>query len=434
MATSPLATPAAAGGTAFQTGVIWNLGSLAFLALAGFALNVVIGRSYGPADLGIFNICFAFFIVFSQLGTFGIHLSVLQAVSEFWDRDPAKAALAIRQGFLACAAIAAVVTLIAFAASPLIARVYDAPGLERAWIILLPGLFFFCLNKFLLNVINGANHMRAFATLQALRYALILLALAAALLLRWPGTALTAVLTISEVALFPLTAGYVWRLLAGIGAAGEGHPFVGRHLWFGARVFLSGAVIELNSRIDVLMIGAMLDEKMAGIYTIAALVAEGLAQAAFAVRNSVNPLITRLVVAGNHDELLRLSRKIVLVFTPFMAAASLFGLLIFPWFARIAFGGQEFDAAYGPLMWLLLGLTLSAGMMTFGMLLSQTGHPGWHSAFLATVLLVNVALNALLIPLWGITGAGMAQAGANIALAVLIVVLARRVAGVRLLV
>jgi O-antigen/teichoic acid export membrane protein len=61
--------------------VLYNLGSLGFLVVAGLMLNLVIGHIYGAGILGIFSVVFAIYIFASQIGTAGIHYSVLRSVS-----------------------------------------------------------------------------------------------------------------------------------------------------------------------------------------------------------------------------------------------------------------------------------------------------------------------------------------------------------------
>src|SRR5262245_54632233 len=72
---APPASPAPRFGLrlpALSVDLLANLGSLAFLGLVGIALNVVIGRFYGPVELGIFNLVFALFIFASQFGSAGL--------------------------------------------------------------------------------------------------------------------------------------------------------------------------------------------------------------------------------------------------------------------------------------------------------------------------------------------------------------------------
>jgi O-antigen/teichoic acid export membrane protein len=69
----------------FRSDVAWNFASLAFLGVSGLGLNVLIGRTFGPADLGIFNQVWAVYIFFSQLAVGGIDLSVLKEVAAHRD-------------------------------------------------------------------------------------------------------------------------------------------------------------------------------------------------------------------------------------------------------------------------------------------------------------------------------------------------------------
>ena len=87
--------------TTLKTGIIWNLFSLLFLAVAGIALNIQIGRSYDAETLGLFNIIFAVYILFSQLSTFGIHFSTLQEVSRCATSDFSKIPSVITSGIIA---------------------------------------------------------------------------------------------------------------------------------------------------------------------------------------------------------------------------------------------------------------------------------------------------------------------------------------------
>ena len=51
----------------FSADVAWNVGSLAVLGVSGILLNVLIGRCYDEAALGVFNQALAAYIFFSQL-------------------------------------------------------------------------------------------------------------------------------------------------------------------------------------------------------------------------------------------------------------------------------------------------------------------------------------------------------------------------------
>ena len=47
---------------------------------------------------------------------------------------------------------------------------------------------------------------------------------------------------------------------------------------YGAKSALAGVMLELNAKVDIWMIGVFLSDKLVGIYTFAAMVAEGVYQ------------------------------------------------------------------------------------------------------------------------------------------------------------
>ena len=242
--------------------VLWNVASLIFLSIAGLALNFLIALYYGAEFLGIFNITFALYIVLSQLAAFGLHLSCLRLVSELYSVDQKKLGATVLTGFGLVTTISFLATLGAWLAAPLVDLVFKNENVTTAYRLLLPGLFAFSLNKYLLAVLNGARYMRAFAVLQSSRYILILFALLIFIANERQGELLTFVITFAELVLLPILLIYVF-FLSGIFEKGSlklEKFWLKIHFEFGVRVFLSSAISELNTRVDVLMVGAFLGD------------------------------------------------------------------------------------------------------------------------------------------------------------------------------
>ncbi|MDP3459704.1 MAG: oligosaccharide flippase family protein [Hyphomonas sp.] len=421
--------------TSLSMGMALNLASLGFLALAGLLLNFAIARFYGEEVLGLFNMAFAVYIFASQIGSFGIHFSVLQAVSARNGEDPAALDRAVASGLVGTAIASTVTVLVCLPLLPLLTVIYGdkAPGIDTSVLAILPGLWAFSINKTLFSVINGARHMATFAGLQALRYVFLLVCFAGFMIGQIEGVYLTAVFSITEIVLLPILFMFSSRVIERWSLAGL-KSGLRRHVSFGSRIFLSGAMLELNTRVDVLMIAFFIDAGAAGIYSIAALVAEGAGQAIFAVRNNFNPVIGNMVARGERAELFKLSRKAVLLFTPFMAVISAITWAAYPLLSRIAFENADFLAAQMPLLILLTGLTVSSGFLAFGMIFTQADRPGVHTGFVMTNLLVNAALNLALLPQFGIAGAAAATALSYVVSSIMLVILSRMVLGVRLVV
>ena len=70
------------------------------------------------------------------------------------------------------------------------------------------------------------------------------------------------------------------------------------HLVYGTKSAVSGMLLELNSRVDVLMIGYFLDDARVGIYSFASTLAEGVFQLLVVLQNNYNPLIARSLTQG----------------------------------------------------------------------------------------------------------------------------------------
>jgi O-antigen/teichoic acid export membrane protein len=412
-------------------GLAWNALSLGFLAIAGVALNLAIGRLYGAAALGTFNIAFALFIFLSQIATFGLQYSALRYVPRA-AADLPQLRKIVYGGLAACAAVATLVTLIALLATPLIARLFPrVPDLSLAWMLAAPGLLPFAINKYLLGVLNGMQSMRAFAVFQSLRFVFILLGLTIFVLAKLPAAMLAGILSAAEFVLSIALTGHIVRCVAPLPpstAIEEGKE----HLRFGAKVFPAGMVGELNTRVDVLMVGALMSDQAAGIYPIAALIFEAALQGVVVVRNNINPRLAWSIAQGERGAILKFSRRVGYRFTPLLAAGAVIAYVVFPMVAPLIFSISDFEQAHEPLLWLMIALPLAGAPLCYGLVLAVAGYPLWQSAQMTIVLTTGVVLNLVLIPWLGMVGAAIAMGVSTIVAGWLSVLLARTVAGLRL--
>jgi len=76
--------------------------------------------------------------------------------------------------------------------------------------------------------------------------------------------------------------------------------------------------------------------------------------------------------------------------------------------------GADFVAGYPALIILTAGMIVNAAAGPVGLLLNMTGHQRLCAKIFGTSALINVVLNALLIPQLGIVGAALATAATMI--------------------
>jgi O-antigen/teichoic acid export membrane protein len=335
-------------------------------------------------------------------------------------------------GLLATLAVALPIAAGVWAAAGLAGRLLDSPGVAEGLRLAAPGLVFFAVNKTLLMHLNGLRHMRAFAAFQAVRYLLLLAGVTALLLAHRPGSSLALALTLAEAALLPPLLAFAMRHGFALRLRSDGAAWFARHLGFGSRGFLSGALTEMNTRVDVLMLGYFLPDAPVGLYSFAATIAEGLAQIPHIVRQNVDPLLGRCFGDGAAVRIPDLARRIRRVFLPAMAGLSLATVCAYPLPFLVFLPGEPLGPSWWVFLILALGLTANAAYRPFLGVLAQGGHPGAHTWLVSAVTLANVAMNASLIPPFGLAGAALATAFALALEALLLARLAHRLYGLRL--
>lgn len=415
----------------FREGVIWNVASLAVLATSGLALNILIGTIYSPATLGVFNQVLAAYIVFSMLAGGGLNLSTLKHVAESPGDTPRVQAIVV-SSLLLTIGCSTLFTVVFVLLRHIFAAWLASGGVAVGMLWIAPGLFCFGINKTLLGIVNGLHQMRAYAVFQALRYLNLLTGFGLAVLLQIPGDRLAAVFTFSEgillLALLITLRRYWWPA-----TLTDWRAWLWPHLRFGAKGIFSGALQELNSRIDVLMLGYFLSDGTTGIYSFAAFVYEGFLQFAVVLQNNYNPRLSRLLHDDHKRELEAMIRRgrvqtyrIALLVVPAL-------MLLYPLGVHLVFTSHpDFQDSIWPFALLMVGLLASAGFLPFQNILVMGGRPGWHTAFVTHLVLLNIMLNSLLIPRFGLPGAALSTAIALAASNLTLIYLTRRCLTVRL--
>lgn len=170
---------------------------------------------------------------------------------------------------------------------------------------------------------------------------------------------------------------------------------------------LSGSQIVL-SQTDTLAIGIILDAKQVGIYGAALKTSAWVPFILIAVNAIAAPLIASLYAQGDRRGLQQtISTVARWMFYPALVTA--IGLISFAEPVLRLFG-SEFAAAKGALIVLTLGQLVNVGSGSVGYLAIMTGHQNRAAKVMLVTAVVNVVLNWIGIPLFGIVGAALATA------------------------
>ncbi|WP_313950766.1 oligosaccharide flippase family protein [Accumulibacter sp.] len=411
--------------------IAWSMGSFFVLAISGIVINVAVTALRDAAALGVFNLAYAVYIVISQLAIWGIHYSVLRHAA-FFKENPVErgtmlftaAAMALVSGVLAAA--------LTVLAEPLFAAIFESSQTAAAVRYSALGLLLFPLNKVLLAYLNGLQEMRVFSILQGFRYLMVMLTVTAIAASSLPIELATLAFFVAEVG--TALGAVVWFIKC---RPTESMTFsavwVRKHFAFGTKGLAGGMFAEVNSRIDVLLIGFFLNDRATGIYSFAAMLVDGLYQVLAMIRINFNPVLVGAVRDGNWEQARRLriqSRRFV---QPVVLVLSMLLVIAYYVLAAWMVPGKGLLEGLPSLLILLAGLNLISVLVPFDNLMVVSGHPGYQAAQQMTAVGANIIMAAVLLPLIGIEGAALGTALSYLCGILMLVIFSSRLLGWRLL-
>ena len=390
----------------FNTDLLWNMVSFGFVAVLGFAINIFILQVYSAEVLGIYNQVYAIYILLSQVAVGGVHLSVQRYVPRFLSHS--RYANYIVVSAVTQAALTSLpVILISMLCWELPGSILGSKSVSEAFFYVAPGLLFFSLNKVLLSFHNGFQRMKAFAVFQLLRFVLMFAGVLVFYVLQIAPQYLAVTLALAEFFLFLVVAVYSLPMIQ------FGFSRFRFLVWqriqfrFGMKALLGNILLDVNTRVDVFILGVFLSDAAVGIYSFAATFAEGFQQLPVLLRNNLNPVLTRLHARYNKALTQRILRKMVRQSYKLIGVLALLAILGFP-LVFVVFEMKDDPVLIWGVFAVLVGFCgLSAGYQPLNMLYNQWGFPSRQTNFIALVFISNILLNLLLVPFLGIIGSAL---------------------------
>ena len=170
---------------------------------------------------------------------------------------------------------------------------------------------------------------------------------------------------------------------------------------------LARLLYRANLWTDVLMLTAMATLAEVGIYRTAVMIAMFGALPVMAITTMFNPVIAELVVARDLDRLDGLL-KIVTRWLVMIAAPGYLVVLLLPDLCLRVFD-QAYVAGTDALGVLMLGQAIYVACAVSSAIIPMAGYAALNAVHGTVAFSVNLGLNALLIPMWGLEGAAVAS-------------------------
>ena len=167
-----------------------------------------------------------------------------------------------------------------------------------------------------------------------------------------------------------------------------------------------GVMNMVHSRADFLILGALRGAEDVALYGSAYLLAQFVVLFLTAANLTLAPTFAQIHASGDKARLERVAvksaRAVMLISLPISL-----GLLVFgKWVLGIY--GAEYARAYTALSIMVVGQFINMAAGSVGVLLNMTGNERYTALGFTVGAVVNIALNFLLIPPWGIEGAAVA--------------------------
>ncbi|WP_010629057.1 flippase [Halomonas sp. KM-1] len=376
----------------------WLFGDRILRMGVGLVVMIAIARYLGPADFGLLNYALAFVALFTAIGSLGLNEIVTRELIV----EPSSAAEILGTAFV-LQLISGILASLLIAVA--IVCVRDDP-IGRSLVILLAPLVIVkssqaikawyesrLESKYVVWVENGVF----------LIFAVVNLCL---ILLQAPLQAFAWALMIEGgVAIIGLLAMFAWRGGALVGWRFRLHR-AGRLLANSWPLILSGLAIMVYMRIDQIMLGQMIGDEAVGIYTAATRISEVWYFIPVAIVASVYPALMEGNQLGRRYYLKRLQTTCdFMVLLAFAVAVPM--TILSSWAVVLLFGPGYHEA--GP----VLAIHIWASVFVFlglathkGFLVENLQRLSLYRTLLGAV--INVFLNLVLIPRYGVLGAAVA--------------------------
>jgi len=396
--------------------VQWSFIGLATSSLSHLLLRIVLGRELGPSGLGVYTLVFTIYMFGMQFAAFGISAALTKYVAEFGD-DITKKKEYISSGIIGSAITGSAMGLVLYLLSDIISiGIFEMPEMSSLLKITALCFPFIAIHKAVLGALNGFRSMKAFAFLDAALNATVLL-VSVFLVLSLDMNVIGAVLgfVIPTIILGLTSILFVHSDLILPKRSFLQNDILMEIFHFGFYVVLGNSIGYIYTNIDSLMIGYYLNEANVGHYAVAAIFVQGITLIPSAIQRVTSPIIAKSYAKKEYKSIVRLLKNATLK----VLLISLFSSLFLVFFGKIlilTIFGDLFLPAYLPLIILLIGYTIYSTFMSIGTFYASIGYIKltYKTALLSAIL--NIVLNIVFIPRYGIIGAAMATSTSLIVL------------------
>jgi len=393
------------------TGSVWALGARVVATALGLAVSVIVARFYGAEVVGIVAVINSFLMLATIFTVFGTPTSILRLIPEHLTKYSPTSAFKIYRKTQYMVIVVSLITgsLFFFNSNFIADKLFSKPHLS--FYFALSSVFIVCQSLMRLNTqaVRGLRLIKVFAIMQVFPQGFNLLFLISVNIL-WPSNDLPVYAILFS---YTMTGIIGWILMEyffkKIMRTDDSVHFVSIStiLFISLPMLMTTTMMFIIGETGVIMLGMFRSEVEVGYYAIAVKLATLTTFILNAVNSMAGPKFSELYHTNRMDDLFHVAKKSAkLIFvstTPILLAYLIFGKLILNYVF-----GSEFGVAYPALVILVVGQFVNSISGSTGMFMNMTGNQKIFRNIMIMAAGLNITLNLLFVPYYGINGAAIA--------------------------
>jgi len=380
-----------------------------FSLLIGLVTRVIVVRYLSKPDYGVLTLALTIFGIVQAVASFGIPLAMVRQFSYYSGKgDEERARATVKIALYLIIALGLIWSVLLFLFSGFLAETFRMPDLSWVLRLISFSIPFALLNGYLVSLYQAFENAKAKVIfndflLGFFRFLFVVLVILAGLSFFGVVLAYVAIPPILAFVLFFL---YSLKDLSKFKEVLR-FKYVKELLSFSAPLALQSILGMIITWIDVLMLGYFLTAKDVAVYGAAKPIANTLTVVLGAVNFLYLPLVSQLFGKNKMKEI----KRTYAIITKWITAITLPIFLVTFLFSRgviwVLYGARYLDAS--PVLSILaLTFFLHVAFGPNGITLVIFGENKFVTLATTIAALINVILNILLIPLFGVTGAAVA--------------------------
>ncbi len=392
--------------------VFWLTVSEIIFNISGYIIHSGVGRILGPADYGRYGLVITLTTMIIVLIGNGIPTAMSKFLSEIFETDPKMIGVIKRKAFLLQATLIGTVTLIFFLSAPLIAMALGDPTLTHLFKISTLIIPAFALASFYFYYFTGIHKFNLQAILKTVRsIAKVFFILSLAWIFKLPGSIIGYILAPLFVFLIAWIIDGFWiskKFKTKTNSEASAGFSAGKLLNYAWPFTLFLLFYEIMISIDLYMVKAILqNDFLTGIYNGALTVGRIPYYLFYALTIVLLPSISKSTSQKNGAE----TRSTILQSLRLMLFLLPLGAILMIAFAQPIihiFYGDKYLSAAQPMQILVVGVSFLTVFYVLSFIFSGSGKVKLPMWIAFGGMLINIFLNAVLIPKYQLLGSATA--------------------------